>query len=871
MRVLITGASGVFGRDVTRRIWLRGHEIVASSRRRPENLPDGAEFVSADIRDAAAVEKAMAGCDAVVHLAWTVTPLRKREEHEEIDLGGTQNVLDAMARTGCERLVHASSVLAYGAHADNPTRLKETDPLRPAEHQIYAYNKAKAEEMITASGVSSLLIRAAVVLGRDVDNMAQHVYTTPAMIQIKGDPGRLQLLHPEDIGRFFAEAVERDWTGPVNLGAEDVLTFADIAAALEKRLFAMPAWSIKRMLNFLWRFNLAEIDPSAYESLRFMPVVDTTRLREEFDFRPAWSTAEAVRDFARASSWLMYLGKKRVELPWRIKYPETRVPYEVPAPDGAELVPAAPEGVAGEFDALVDPRFPTYTATNTSEAFPGPLTPLSLELGFRSMRAGADITAHTIGIGEPLLSHLRYRATGMFGHSLYANLSIVNEMAQNMPGYDPEAYNGLLFGGAETAAESIPKLSKRQMLRTLRRVVPRFAYYSREIGRFEAKIPELVMSTAEVADLTDERLVARMGLLHDMVAHAWGLAASASGFVGAIFGAIEKKAGTSVAVSMRGGRDQLASAGALLAVQQLASEARTDPVIGEILRTHAPTEALGKIRTEAPAFAKRFDDVIARHGHRGPWETELSNLMFADAPELLIDAVAKHASSDERTAPPTAKVKASVRAMAKIAHSFQRTRERGRDAAMLMTHQYRILARERGRRLVAAGLLNEPDDIFYLTLDQATEPPAEAKAIVARRRAERERLFSITMPTIFHGTWEPEPRDLAPLAPDEVLKGLSASPGIARGTVRILESGTSNDLQPGDVLVARLTDTGWTPLFGYAAAVVTDMGGQISHAAVVAREFGIPCVVQTNVATLRLRNGQTVEVDGAAGTVRACD
>jgi len=78
-------------------------------------------------------------------------------------------------------------------------------------------------------------------------------------------------------------------------------------------------------------------------------------------------------------------------------------------------------------------------------------------------------------------------------------------------------------------------------------------------------------------------------------------------------------------------------------------------------------------------------------------------------------------------------------------------------------------------------------------------------------------------------------------------------------------------IEPGDVLVANITDTGWTPLFAFAAAVVTDVGGLLSHPTVVAREYGIPCVVGTGDATLRLHDGQIVEVDGTAGVVRAVE
>ena len=121
------------------------------------------------------------------------------------------------------------------------------------------------------------------------------------------------------------------------------------------------------------------------------------------------------------------------------------------------------------------------------------------------------------------------------------------------------------------------------------------------------------------------------------------------------------------------------------------------------------------------------------------------------------------------------------------------------------------------------------------------------------------------MPAMFTGTWEPEADTGDALVPGQELSGIAAAPGVATGRVRILTAGEL--LEPGEVLVARVTDTGWTPFFGFAAAVVTDIGGLMSHPAVVAREFGIPSVVGTRDATLKLRDGQLVEVDGNTGVV----
>ncbi|MGH9187556.1 MAG: PEP-utilizing enzyme [Acidimicrobiales bacterium] len=123
-------------------------------------------------------------------------------------------------------------------------------------------------------------------------------------------------------------------------------------------------------------------------------------------------------------------------------------------------------------------------------------------------------------------------------------------------------------------------------------------------------------------------------------------------------------------------------------------------------------------------------------------------------------------------------------------------------------------------------------------------------------------------PTVSPGGWEPITDDEVPLQVGEQLHGIAAGPGMVRGAVRVLRDADFGELQAGEVLVARVTDVGWTPLFAYAGAVVTDVGALISHAAVVAREMGIPCVVGTGSAATRLRTGQLVEVDGTAGTVR---
>jgi rifampicin phosphotransferase len=205
-------------------------------------------------------------------------------------------------------------------------------------------------------------------------------------------------------------------------------------------------------------------------------------------------------------------------------------------------------------------------------------------------------------------------------------------------------------------------------------------------------------------------------------------------------------------------------------------------------------------------------------------------------------------------------------------------------------YEMRRLGLEFGRRLAEAGLLESVDDAFYLTADELLDgggggTPASVQQRVKERKAEMEHFSRVTPPPLL-GTMPPfELADGGPLfraimksdAPGptgshgdaQVLHGQAGSSGIVRGIAKVVRSlAEAGKLQPGDVLVAETTMPPWTPLFGIAAAVVTDTGGVLSHCAVVAREYHIPAVVGTGRATKTFHDGQWLEVDGTAGTVR---
>lgn len=203
------------------------------------------------------------------------------------------------------------------------------------------------------------------------------------------------------------------------------------------------------------------------------------------------------------------------------------------------------------------------------------------------------------------------------------------------------------------------------------------------------------------------------------------------------------------------------------------------------------------------------------------------------------------------------------------------------------SYKVRRVILEFGNRFVKAGLIDDAEHVFLLTLDELRADAAtlsgNRRVAVSERRAEMERFATIRPPDAL-GTPPASPPPESPLmrafgrfggvpvAPSEepgVINGNPCSPGKATGTARVVMSLAEADkLRPGDVMIAPATMPAWTPLFASIAAVVTDAGGVLSHAAIVAREYNIPAVLGTGRATSDIKDGQQVEVDGDAGVVR---
>ena len=160
-------------------------------------------------------------------------------------------------------------------------------------------------------------------------------------------------------------------------------------------------------------------------------------------------------------------------------------------------------------------------------------------------------------------------------------------------------------------------------------------------------------------------------------------------------------------------------------------------------------------------------------------------------------------------------------------------------------------------------------------LDEAVDDPGKFSGVLAEREALLDEVAALQEPFLFHGgrpDMSKYPRrdavEITAVETGEVVHGMPGCPGIVRGIARVvLDSHDPSALNPGDILVAPITDPSWTPLFVPAGGVVVDVGAALSHAIIVSRELGIPCVVSATDATKRIPDGALIEVDGDTGVV----
>jgi pyruvate,water dikinase len=299
-----------------------------------------------------------------------------------------------------------------------------------------------------------------------------------------------------------------------------------------------------------------------------------------------------------------------------------------------------------------------------------------------------------------------------------------------------------------------------------------------------------------------------------------------------------------------------------------------------------------------------LDTFLLRHGFHGPDEGQMASRVWREDTSPLLALAYHYAELDDDVHPGRVEARQHASrsaAEAELAARLGRLRSPGARVLLRLARQLipqrevgkanytqcldgaRLAARVLGRTLARAGRLADADDVFHLTVDElVTDRGADLRALVDERRRLRSRYESYELPNRWTGPPVPVPATTAdPLSGQSAggadaddtgagggpVTGVAVGGGEITGRARVVLDPATADLEPGEILVCRSTDPGWVALFHLAAGVVVDTGGQMSHGAIVARELGLPCVTGTEDGTRRLRTGDLIRVDGAAGRV----
>lgn len=334
-----------------------------------------------------------------------------------------------------------------------------------------------------------------------------------------------------------------------------------------------------------------------------------------------------------------------------------------------------------------------------------------------------------------------------------------------------------------------------------------------------------------------------------------------------------------------------------LELWQLSRRVRADVQARETLLTVAPPELANRYRDRSlPAVLLRnLDDFLKQWGDRGVAEIDMGVPRWRDDPTHILGSLANYlALSDDAFAPDAAFARGALEAEKMAAELGQRARARGfvrgnvaafgidrvrrlmgarevpKFGMVRMIAHARALLLETGNLLMREGKLETADDVFFLDISELRDVIGgkNMHEVIEQRRRDRAREMGrrhVPRVILSDGT-EPEVGLSRSTGPNG-LAGTPASAGVVKGKARVVLDPIGAKIEPGEILVAPSTDPGWTPLFLTAAGLVMEMGGSMSHGAVVAREYGIPAVVGVPDATTIIATGQFIVVDGGAGTV----
>ncbi len=520
-----------------------------------------------------------------------------------------------------------------------------------------------------------------------------------------------------------------------------------------------------------------------------------------------------------------------------------------------------------------------YTWCNIGEMMPGAVTPLTFSVTGRGIDIGMQRMYRKLGAKIPEGDELRYVAM-FFGH-LFLNLGTLAEISAYVAGSTKTQMCLALCGrDIEEVQEPTPAAASTQA----RNGVRYFATLLR--GAQHRQALEAVLRDLSFPLKSNAR--ALYGAIDERLPQVWAayehhlLSSAASGAIAPILLGILAKGeepGTEhharVAELLAGASNVESAdiaAGTLRIIEALAQQPES---LSTFLKA-SPDQAASWLRSAPAAEAGReFSRYLARHGHRAVRELELRQKEWALDPTPLVQSLQSGLRARLERGPQTAarpartnKPGRGMRALLRLAHAAVRSREHTKSGLVAVTRRFKEAYRALGARLLEESLLPDEDLVFFFFHEELGQLLAGQSSLVRTAELRRQALdyqMPLQFPEVFEGRAEPiRPQDT--LDSEGGLLGKPVSRGRVTGRARVVHTPEqASALQAGEILIAPITDVGWTPYFALIAGLATDVGSAVSHGAVVAREYGLPAVVNLRSATTRFRTGDWVTLDGDRG------
>ncbi|MGH1449356.1 MAG: SDR family oxidoreductase [Pseudomonadaceae bacterium] len=302
-RILITGAAGYIGHQLGNRL-AEHYPVIGTDIR--SRLDVAFDIRVQDIREPSLADLLQAQqITHVVHLASILQASPDRARDYDIDVNGTRNVLECCIKAGVQHFTVTSSGAAYGYHADNPAWIDEQDALRGNTEFAYSDHKRQIEEILADyrqqhPQLQQLIFRPGTVLGTDTRNQITNLFMAPRILALKGSDSPFVFIWDQDVIGAIEMGIREDKTGIFNMAGDGALTMAEIARRLNKPLLTLPVWLVKAGLQVAkWRGK--PTGPEQVNFLRYRPVLSNRRLKEEFGYPLAKTSAETFEYFVEAN------------------------------------------------------------------------------------------------------------------------------------------------------------------------------------------------------------------------------------------------------------------------------------------------------------------------------------------------------------------------------------------------------------------------------------------------------------------------------------------------------------------------------------------------------------------------------------------